>query len=100
MLASPSIRSLRTGDTAVMGLHKLTAGDGYLYLLRQVAAADGTHRGRSTLADYYTEKGETPGHWIGNGLAALGQPVGRDPHDPVVKELWSVPEVPKSKKNR
>lgn len=92
MLASPFIRSLRTGDAAVMGLHKLTAGDGYLYLLRQVAAADGTHRGRSTLADYYTEKGETPGQWIGNGLAALGQPVGRDPHDPVVKELWSVPE--------
>lgn len=92
MLASPFIRSLRTGDAAVMGLHKLTAGDGYLYLLRQVAAADGTHRGRSTLADYYTEKGETPGQWIGNGLAALGQPVGRDPENPVVKELWSVPE--------
>ena len=45
----------------VMTLHKLTAGDGYLYLVRQVAAADSTERGRSTLADYYSAKGETPG---------------------------------------
>jgi hypothetical protein len=43
-----------------MGLHKLTAGDGYLYLIRQVAAADGTDLGRASLADYYTSKGETP----------------------------------------
>ncbi|GAT11679.1 TrwC relaxase [Mycolicibacterium novocastrense] len=45
----------------VMTLHKLTAGDGYLYLVRQVAAADSTERGRSTLADYYSAKGESPG---------------------------------------
>ena len=32
-----------------MSLHKLTAGDGYLYLVRQVAAADSTERGRSAL---------------------------------------------------
>lgn len=28
----------------MMGIHKLTAGDGYLYLVRQVAAADATSR--------------------------------------------------------
>ena len=39
------------GDAAVMSLHKLTAGDGYLYLVRQVAAADSTERGRSALSD-------------------------------------------------
>lgn len=61
----------------MMGIHKLTAGDGYLYLLRQVAAADATHKGRSTLSDYYTAKGETPGQWSGRGLAALGQPTRR-----------------------
>lgn len=55
----------------VMTLHKLTAGDGYLYLVRQVAAADSTQRGRSTLADYYSANGETPGRWLGRGLAAL-----------------------------
>lgn len=75
-----------------MGLHKLSAGDGYLYLIRQVAAADATHRGTPSLADYYSEKGETPGRWMGSGLAGLGQPVGRDADDPMVAELWSVPE--------
>ncbi|WP_256980595.1 MobF family relaxase [Rhodococcus sp. 14-2496-1d] len=55
-----------------MGLHKLTAGDGYEYLTRQVAAADSTERGASSLADYYSEKGESPGRWAGAGLAGLG----------------------------
>ncbi|WP_344802522.1 MobF family relaxase, partial [Microlunatus ginsengisoli] len=53
-------------------LHKLTAGDGYTYLTRQVAVTDSTQRGRSTLADYYTEKGERPGRWVGHGVTGLG----------------------------
>ena len=68
----------------MMGLHKLTAGDGYLYLIRQVAAGDATDRGRPSLADYYSSKGETPGRWMGRGLASLGRPVGRDHSDPLV----------------
>jgi len=55
----------------VMSLHKLTAGDGYTYLTRQVAASDATERGTGSLGDYYTEKGESPGHWMGSGLAGL-----------------------------
>lgn len=78
------------GDGAVMGLHKLTAGDGYMYLIRQVAAADATERGRPSLSDYYSTKGESPGVWIGRGLAALGRPVSRDPADPSVADLWDV----------
>ena len=54
-----------------MSLHKLTAGDGYTYLTRQVAASDATERGTASLGDYYTEKGESPGHWMGCGLAGL-----------------------------
>lgn len=54
-----------------MGVHKLTAGDGYTYLTRQVAAHDATDRGHSGLADYYAEKGESPGQWFGSGLRAL-----------------------------
>lgn len=53
-------------------LHKLTAGDGYTYLTRQVAVVDSTQRGRSTLSDYYSEKGERPGRWVGDGVAGLG----------------------------
>lgn len=54
-----------------MSVHKLTAGDGYAYLTRQVAAHDATARGRSTLSDYYSEKGEQPGHWMGRGLSSV-----------------------------
>ncbi|WP_068278884.1 MobF family relaxase [Aldersonia kunmingensis] len=54
-----------------MSLHKLTAGDGYEYLTRQVAAADATDLGRTSLGDYYAEKGESPGTWLGSGLAGL-----------------------------
>ncbi|MGB2720254.1 MAG: relaxase domain-containing protein, partial [Rhodococcus sp. (in: high G+C Gram-positive bacteria)] len=52
-------------------MHKLTAGDGYMYLIRQVAAHDATARGRDTLADYYSSKGESPGLWMGSGLPTL-----------------------------
>jgi hypothetical protein len=54
-----------------MSLHKLSAGHGYDYLIRQVAALDATHRGRSDLASYYAERGEAPGRWVGRGWPAL-----------------------------
>src|SRR5918997_1649223 len=60
-----------------MTLHKLTAGDGYTYLTRQVAAHDTTERGSGSLGDYYSEKGEAPGVWMGRGLAGVPDfPVG------------------------
>src|SRR5215218_6020299 len=60
-----------------MTLHKLTAGDGYTYLTRQVAAHDATERGSGSLGDYYSEKGEAPGVWMGRGLAGVPDfPVG------------------------
>ena len=67
----------------VMGIHKLTAGSGYDYLTRQVAALDATEKGHVPLASYYTERGESPGVWIGSGLAGIdGLQVG----DPVTAE--------------
>ncbi|RMB57856.1 MobF family relaxase [Tessaracoccus antarcticus] len=53
-------------------LHKLTAGSGYDYLTRQVAAQDSTEKGHASLASYYSEKGEVPGSWWGSGLVGLG----------------------------
>ena len=44
-----------------MTLHKLTAGDGYTYLTRQVAVADSTERGYTSLGDYYAAKGRVTG---------------------------------------
>jgi hypothetical protein len=63
-----------------MSLHKLTAGSGYDYLTRQVAALDATEKGHTGLASYYTERGEAPGVWTGSGLdgidgLAVGDPV-------------------------
>src|SRR4051794_34346605 len=64
-----------------MSLHKLSAGSGYTYLTRQVAAGDVTARGRGSLGDYYAERGESPGVWLGAGLASLEG--GPRPGDPV-----------------
>src|SRR5215216_4509502 len=56
-----------------MSIHKLTAGSGYDYLTRQVAALDATERGHLGLASYYTERGETPGVWMGSGMAGIDE---------------------------
>lgn len=55
----------------MMSLHKLSAGDGYEYLTRQVAAQDSTELGQSTLESYYSAEGEAPGRWLGEGLTAF-----------------------------
>jgi conjugative relaxase-like TrwC/TraI family protein len=69
---------------AVMTLHKLTAGDGYLYLMRHVAKADTdpTHASDPTqnadqtrapdATSYYTAEGNPPGVWLGRGAVVLG----------------------------
>ncbi len=66
-----------------MSLHKLTAGAGYDYLTRQVAALDSTEKGHTGLASYYTERGETPGVWIGSGSEGID---GLTAGDPVTAE--------------
>lgn len=72
-----------------MSLHKLTAGDGYSYLTRQVAAADATERGVDSLADYYSSKGESPGTWMGSGLAQLdGVEAGSEVSEAQMKALF------------
>src|SRR5215218_3999212 len=54
-----------------MSIHKLSAGSGYDYLTRQVAAFGATVKGHVGLASYYTERGESPGSWIGSGMAGI-----------------------------
>ena len=66
-----------------MSLHKLTAGSGYDYLTRQVAALDATDKGHTGLASYYTERGESPGVWVGSGMEGID---GLDVGDPVTAE--------------
>ena len=66
-----------------MSIHKLTAGSGYDYLTRQVAALDATEKGHLGLASYYTERGETPGVWMGSGMVGID---GLHPGDVVTAE--------------
>jgi DNA primase catalytic core len=54
-----------------MSLHRITAGSGYDYLTRQVAAMDSTEKGHTALSSYYSEKGEAPGQWMGSGLVGI-----------------------------
>jgi hypothetical protein len=56
----------------MMTVHKLTAGDGYTYLTRQVASMDETRVAGQSLADYYTARGNPPGVWMGAGATTLG----------------------------
>jgi conjugative relaxase-like TrwC/TraI family protein len=66
-----------------MTIRKITAGDGYLYLIRQVAHGDtdqpanpadndtSTVKGQDA-ASYYTAEGNPPGRWTGRGAPLLG----------------------------
>lgn len=51
----------------------MSAGSGYLYLLRSVAAGDGDRRLSTPLTRYYAETGTPPGRWLGSGLPGLGE---------------------------
>lgn len=56
-----------------VSMRVMSAGDGYKYLLRTVAAADGNRPLSTPLTRYYMEEGTPPGRWLGAGVAALGK---------------------------
>ncbi len=58
-----------------VSIKKMSAGEGYRYLLRTVAAGDGDRSLSSPLTRYYTEAGTPPGRWLGSGVASLDSPV-------------------------
>ena len=72
----PRGRDRRAGGIA---FRKLTTGSGYDYLTRQVAALDATEKGHTGLASYYTERGESPGVWIGSGMDGIDGLAAGDP---------------------
>ena len=51
----------------------MSAGNGYKYVLRSVAAGDGDRSLSTPLTRYYNAEGTPPGRWMGSGLPALGQ---------------------------
>lgn len=55
-----------------VSMRVMSAGDGYKYLLRTVAAGDGDRSLSTPLTRYYAEQGSPPGQWIGQGLGGIG----------------------------
>ena len=55
-----------------VSMRVMSAGDGYKYLLRTVAAGDGDRDLSTPLTRYYSADGTPPGRWMGSGIAALG----------------------------
>ncbi len=56
-----------------VSMRVMSAGDGYKYLLRTVASADGDRELSTPLTRYYVEAGTPPGQWLGSGVASLGR---------------------------
>ncbi|TDX04032.1 MobF family relaxase [Kribbella sp. VKM Ac-2566] len=56
----------------MLSIHRLTAGDGYKYLLRHIASGDLDRRMATALTTYYTASGYPSGRWMGSGLSGLG----------------------------
>jgi conjugative relaxase-like TrwC/TraI family protein len=55
-----------------VSLRRMSAGSGYQYLLRSVAAGDSSRALSTPLTRYYSEVGTPPGRWLGAGVRALG----------------------------
>src|SRR5690625_2028063 len=56
----------------MVSMRVMSAGDGYKYLLRTVAAGDGDRSLSTPLTRYYAEQGSPPGRWVGQGLVGIG----------------------------
>jgi conjugative relaxase-like TrwC/TraI family protein len=56
-----------------VSMRVMSAGDGYRYLLKSVAAGDGDRSLSTPLTRYYAEAGNPPGFWLGAGIAAFGR---------------------------
>ncbi|MEZ0070074.1 conjugative relaxase-like TrwC/TraI family protein [Streptacidiphilus sp. MAP12-20] len=56
----------------MMTIHKLSAGDGYLYYSREIATGDERRTADRKIGDYYHADGNPPGVWVGRGIAELG----------------------------
>ncbi len=55
-----------------VSMRVMSAGDGFRYLLRTVAADDGERSLATPLTRYYEAKGTPPGRWLGSGVRGLG----------------------------
>jgi len=55
-----------------VSIKRMSAGDGYRYLMQTVAVGDGRRPAATPMTRYYTEVGTPVGRWLGAGLDGLG----------------------------
>src|SRR5699024_9032932 len=73
LAGSPALRARPEGAAEVtVSMRVMSAGDGYKYLLKSIAAGDGDRSLSTPLTRYYAEAGTPPGFWMGSGLGRLG----------------------------
>ncbi len=73
-----------------VSMRVMSAGDGYKYLLKTIAAADGDRSLSTPLTRYYAEAGTPPGRWLGAGVGALGHGEGRGAAGPAENDPHAV----------
>jgi conjugative relaxase-like TrwC/TraI family protein len=71
-----------------MTVHKLSVGDGYTYLTKQVAGGDVQRAPGQSAADYYGQAGNPQGRWLGSGLEALDLAAGQRVREEQMRNLF------------
>jgi conjugative relaxase-like TrwC/TraI family protein len=71
-----------------MTVHKLSVGDGYTYLTKQVAGGDVQRAPGQSAADYYGQAGNPEGRWLGSGLDALDLAAGQTAREEQMRNLF------------
>ncbi|MBM4490567.1 relaxase domain-containing protein [Rhodococcus hoagii] len=78
----------------MMTVHKLSAGDGYVYLTKHVAAGDATESRKADAVDYYVTKGTPPGIWCGKLAEKAGVEVGTEVTEDAMRSVFGAARTP------
>ncbi|NCL75747.1 MobF family relaxase [Rhodococcus sp. YH1] len=77
-----------------MTVHKLNAGDGYVYLTKHVAKGDATESRKSDAVDYYVTKGTPPGIWCGKLAEKVGVEIGTEVTESAMRSVFGAARTP------
>ncbi|MCF8786711.1 MobF family relaxase [Rhodococcus ruber] len=77
-----------------MTVHKLNAGDGYVYLTKHVAAGDATESRKADAVDYYVAKGTPPGIWCGKLAEKVGVETGTEVTESAMRSVFGAARTP------
>ncbi|WP_171018759.1 MobF family relaxase [Rhodococcus sp. Q] len=77
-----------------MTVHKLSAGDGYVYLTKHVAHGDATEEKVKDAVDYYVTKGTPPGIWCGKLAEKVGVEVGTEVTELSMRSVFGAARTP------